>query len=66
VTMTEAEGRDIDTLARGGQVFGHPGSCAVLLCSHGILWHGRHGKRPCTVPGCHCRGLLLYMRKGPA
>jgi hypothetical protein len=56
--MTDAEGAETDKLMRGGQVPGHRGACGVEGCAHGILWHGRRGKRACEAKGCPCAGLV--------
>lgn len=57
----EAEGRQIDDLARGESVPGAPGACAREGCHHLTLWHcapeggGRypsHRTQPCQK--CRC------------
>jgi hypothetical protein len=59
MAMTEREGRELDILARGLPVPGHPGACAsAAACWHGYLWHDRHGARRCQRPGCPCPGLV--------
>jgi hypothetical protein len=60
--MTEAEGTDIDALAKGRAVPGHMGACSSNACWHGKLRHARHGKRACTRPGCPCAGYTEPQR----
>lgn len=60
--MSEGEGADQSLLMRGLPVPGHLGACANLACSHGWLWHERHGRdgARCTRPGCPCTGLIKH------
>jgi hypothetical protein len=54
--LSEAEAADMEALSKGRAVPHHMGACASSGCWHGNLWHERHGKRPCTRPGCPCAG----------
>jgi hypothetical protein len=64
--MSAAEGADIEALSKGRAIPGHLGACAVVECSHHILWHDRPSgtsARPgaaCLIPGCPCPGLARH------
>jgi hypothetical protein len=50
--MTPEEGIVTDRLARGEAVPGGPGACGRDGCWHQMLWHDRHGEKPCRRCGC--------------
>lgn len=62
MTMTRAEGLEIDRLAKGGSV-PSTHSCARPGCHHSHLHHKRRTKgRPCEL--CGCPGLIPFREAG--
>jgi hypothetical protein len=58
VTMTRAEGEQIDRLAHGEPVPEHLSACASApgTCWHAKVWH--KNRSGCSVPGCQCLAFV--------